>query len=125
MDASAVGDTGSGLVVRDTLPTVIGPTFLQASNAAFTNLIYGHRFTDTSPVSTGSLMKFSNAAESVDLWRVDLTGTLITGSIPLANMTGLGAALEREQLPSSANLAAAVTGRLEYRRRCSGLPWFH
>ena len=44
------------------------------------------RATNTTP--TGSFVKYKNAGGSVDLWDVDITGSLAAGIVPMARTTG-------------------------------------
>ena len=68
------------------------PSSLLASNATINqaangnDAIFSRRATDTSP--TGNFERFRNFANSADLWTVDVTGTLQTGTIPTARLSG-------------------------------------
>jgi hypothetical protein len=78
------GTSGSGAVILAGSPTITDLTVNQNANGDDT--IAGKRKTDTSP--TGNLMHFQNAAANADLWTVDVTGTLQSGSVPGARVSG-------------------------------------
>jgi hypothetical protein len=68
------------------------PSALTASNATINqaangnDAIFGKRATDTSP--TGNFEHFRNSANTADLWTVDVTGTLQSGTVPTARLSG-------------------------------------
>ncbi len=70
----------------------VTPSAFTASNATINqaangnDAIFGKRATDTSP--TGNFEHFRNFANSTDLWTVDVTGTLQSGIIPTARLSG-------------------------------------
>jgi hypothetical protein len=78
------GTSGSGSVVLAGSPTVTDLTVNQNANGD--DVIVGKRKTDSAP--TGNLQHFQNAAGNADLWRVDVTGTLQSGTIPGSQVSG-------------------------------------
>jgi len=64
--------------------TASNATLNQAANG--NDAISGKRATDTSP--TGNFERFRNFANTADLWTVDVTGTLQSGTVPTARLTG-------------------------------------
>ncbi|MFN7929885.1 MAG: hypothetical protein U0Y68_18455 [Blastocatellia bacterium] len=77
--------TGVNALVRATSPTITNPVFQQ--NADGDDAVTVRRFTDTSP--TGNFVRYRNAANSADLWRVDVTGSLAAGGVPMGRITGI------------------------------------
>jgi hypothetical protein len=77
------------------------PSALTASNATINqaangnDAIFGKRAIDTSP--TGNFERFRNFANTADLWTVDVTGTLQSGTVPTARLSGT---LNGAQLPN-------------------------
>jgi hypothetical protein len=92
LDSAAVGETGTGgSVVRQGAPSANGPTIydvrlLGKDNASTTTVIYGVRFTDTTPA--GHLELLMQADQTTPLWDIAFDGTLNTGIIPAARLTG-------------------------------------
>jgi hypothetical protein len=83
--------------------TVTNLSVAQGSNGA--DAISGKRITDTAP--TGNFLHFRNAANTTDLWTVDVTGSLLTGIIPAGRVSGTLAA---SNLP---NPTASTLGGIE------------
>ncbi len=80
---SSVGQTGTGNVVTNVQASLERPFFYQSANNQ--ELIWGNRFTDTTP--TGNLIRLQNAAYTVDLFNVDMTGSITAGIVPAARIT--------------------------------------
>jgi hypothetical protein len=80
-------------------------TLAQSANGAdaFTAL----RFTDSSP--TGTLQRFRNAANSSDLWAVDVTGALTAGSVPTGRLISV---LNAAQFPALTGDVTTTAGNL-------------
>jgi hypothetical protein len=78
-------DDGSGNITASLIAPLDSLSFQQFANGSDT--ITANRKTDTSP--TGTFERFRNAGNSSDLWTVDVTGTLTTGIVPAARISGL------------------------------------
>jgi len=82
---SQVGTSGSGNVVLVGGPTLNNVTIDQAANG--NTALTLQRATDSGP--TGAFETFQSHAGAT-LWNVDTTGTLTAGTVPTAQLSGLG-----------------------------------
>jgi hypothetical protein len=73
----------------------------QAANG--NDLLSGKRLTDSSP--TGNLLRFRDNGNTVDLWTVDVSGTLTAGTVPYTRVSGTPSSL-----PPSGAAGGDLTG---------------
>jgi Repeat of unknown function (DUF5907) len=88
MDTAAVGESGTGLVVRNSGAALSHPWMVQDDNTGtgFGSIaLYGRRFTDTSPV--GHLILFQNWAANASVFAVNAVGTMTAGTVPEARLS--------------------------------------
>lgn len=83
-DAAAIGENGSGLVIRDTSSVQKDIWLKQFFNDPSKAIIYGTRASDSSP--SGHLMLFQNLAQNLTLWDLNINGSLTIGQIPEARI---------------------------------------
>jgi len=83
-----------------------GSGFSQVQGANNTDMYFAKRFTDTTP--TGNFLHFQNAAASVDLFKLDVSGNLTATSFQATNPSGNAGMLSLIQGTAPSAVANAV-----------------